>query len=137
MKFKTLSGKLKDVNINRFKIDWDGDSLSDFQANCKDFLYPFWKNYIVCEEFRIPSTRMSLDMFCVDRRVAIECQGRQHSQYVPFLSGSRSGYLGQIKRDLAKEKWCELNKINLCEIHPDDLPKLSKEWFKKTYDIDL
>jgi len=135
MRFKLLNGRLKDFNVTKTRIDWEGDSLSDFQATCKDFFYPYWKHDIVCEEFRL-FRRMSLDIFNVSKRIAVEVQGRQHSKYVPFLSGSRSGYLGQIKRDMDKVKWCEINDIKLIEIFPENLP-LTKKWVEETYDITL
>lgn len=135
MKFKLLNGRLKDFDVNSTRIDWDADSLSDFQFEVKCFFYPFWKHNIVCEEFRL-FNRMSLDLFNVDKRIAVEVQGRQHSEYVPFLSGSRSGYLGQIKRDLKKVEWCRINEITLIEVFPENLP-LTKKWVEETFNINL
>ena len=135
MKFKLLNGRLKDFNVSSTRIDWDGDSLSDFQAECKDFFYPYWKHDIVCEEFRLFG-RMSLDIFNISRRIVVEVQGRQHSAYVPFFSGSRSGYLGQIKRDLKKVEFCRINGLTLIEIFPENMP-LTKKWFLDTYSINL
>lgn len=136
MKFKTLTGKLKDVSISDTKIDWEGDSLSIFQETVKDFFYPFWKNDIVCEEFRIPATRMSIDILNVTKRMAVEVQGAQHSQYNEFMSGSRAGYLSQLKRDESKRKWCDINQLILIEIHPKDLP-LTKDFIESTWEITL
>lgn len=135
MKFKLLNGRLKDFDIHSTRIDWTENSLSVFQKTCKDFFYPYWKHDIVCEEFRI-FRRMSLDIFNVSKRIVVEVQGRQHSIYVPFLSGSRSGYLGQIKRDMDKVKWCEMNQLTLIEIFPENMP-LTKEWIESAYDITL
>lgn len=135
MKFTLLNGRLKDFNVTDTRIDWDADSLSDFQFDVKCFLYPYWKHDIVCEEFRL-FERMSLDIFNISKRIVVEIQGRQHSQYVKFLSGSRSGYLGQIKRDSKKSKWCEINNLTLVEIHPENMP-LTKKWVEETFDITL
>lgn len=136
MKFRTLTGRPKDLSIHDWLIDWEGDSLSQFQADCKDFFYPYWKNDIVCEEFRIGVGRMSIDLFNVTKRIAAEIQGSQHSKYNAFLSGSRAGYLGQLKRDMKKAKWCEVNGITLIEIHPHNMP-LTKEWVEETFKITL
>ena len=136
MTFKTLSGRTKNLSLTSYLIDWDGESLSDFQASIKDFLYPYWKLDVVCEELKVAGTRMSLDFYNVTRRIAIEVQGRQHQEYVPFLSGTRAGYRDQIKRDMSKARFCEINNITLVEILPKDLP-LTKEWFKRHYDITL
>jgi hypothetical protein len=134
MKFKGLNGKIQDLPVHKWLIDWDGDSASLFQEECKDFLCPYWKHDVVCEEFKVG--RMSLDFVNISKRVAVEVQGRQHTQYVPFLSGTRAGYLSQLKRDMKKADFCRLNNLTLVEILPTDLP-LTKEWFKTTYDVDL
>ena len=134
MKFKSLNGKIKDLPIHKWLIRWEGDSLSKFQKECKTFFYPYWKYDIVCEEFKVG--RMSLDFVNVSKRIAVESQGRQHFQYVKFLSGTRVGYLNQLKRDMKKETFCKLNGLKLIEIFPTDLP-LTKEWVEKTFEITL
>lgn len=139
MKLKLLNGKIRDFKVTDTLIDWTDDSLSEFQLECKNLLEPYWKRDIVCEEFRLFG-RMSLDFFNVTKRIAVEVQGRQHSTYVPFMSGSRLGYLSQIQRDMKKQKWCEINDIQLVEIHPHHLPKIRvniKAWFLAIYDITL
>lgn len=134
MKFKTLTGKLREFPVTDWRIDWGAKSLSIFQKDVKDFLFPYWKHDFVCEEFRVG--RMSIDIVNITRKIAIEVQGRQHSTYIPFLSGSRQGYLNQLKRDLKKEKFCEVNGFKLIEIHPENMP-LTKEWLKENYDVIL
>ena len=135
MKFKLLNGRLKDFDVTKTRIDWEGDSLSTFQENCKDFFYPYWKHDIVCEEFRL-FNRMSLDIFNVSKRIVVEAQGAQHSRYIEHFARSRSGYLGQIKRDMKKVEWCRLNSLTLIEIFPENMP-LTKEWVEETYSITL
>lgn len=136
MRFKTLSGRPKDVNITKLMIDWDGDFGSLFEAEFADWIYPYWRHDVVVCQLPVAGTRLSIDFFNVSRRIAVENQGRQHQEYVPFLSGSRTGYLSQIKRDLMKAEWCRVNDIKLVEILPEDLP-LTKSFFKDRYDIDL
>jgi len=136
MKFKTLIGKLKDVNIMRLKIDWSEDFGSKFEKEVAEYLYQYWKNDFVVTQFPIPSTRLSIDFFNVTRRIAIEVQGDQHQRFVKFLSGSQSGYLAQIKRDFDKAKFCANNEIKLVEVLPIDMP-LNKKFFKDKYGIDL
>lgn len=134
MKLKTLKGTLKDFPVKPL-INWEGNSLSVFQEKVKAFLYLYWKNDVVCEEFRIVE-RMSLDLFNVSKHVAVEIQGRQHNEYVKHFARSRSGYEAQLHRDRKKADWCSINQIVLVEILPEDLP-LTKEWFLKTYQITL
>lgn len=136
MRFKTITGRLKDVNINKLLIDWEGDFGSLFEAEVADWIYPYWRHDVVVAQLPVAGSKRSIDFFNVSRRIAIEVQGRQHNKYVPFLSGSRNGYLAQIKRDLMKQDWCDINDIKLVEILPEDMP-LTKSFFKDRYDIDL
>lgn len=130
MKFKTLDGKEKTVkNIKSLIIKWDKKSRSKFQFNVKQFLMPFWKGDVVFEELKIVGTRLSLDFYNANKKIAIEVQGHQHFKYVKFFHQSRINYLNQMKRDVKKNEFCELNNIILVEIYPTDI--LSKELFEK------
>jgi hypothetical protein len=135
MKFKTLDGKDRFVkNIKNLIIDWDGKSRSKFQFEVKTFLKPYWKGDVVFEELKIVGTRLSLDFFNANKKIAIEVQGQQHFKYVKFFHGNRANFLSQIKRDVKKIEFCELNNIKLVEIYPNDT--LSKELFEK-FEISL
>jgi len=135
MKFKTLDGKERSVkNVKKFIIDWDAKSRSKFQKDVKDFLKKYWHGDVVFEELRIVGTRLSLDFFNANKKIAIEVQGQQHFTYVKFFHGNRINYLNQIKRDVKKIDFCNLNKINLVEIYPQD--ELSKDLFEK-FGVDL
>ena len=79
---------------------------------------------------------MKIDIFDATKMVAFEINGRQHSEYVPFFSKNRSGYLQQMRRDVRKYNWCQINKIVMVEINEEDLP-LSREWFINKYGIYL
>ena len=130
MKFKTLDGKERSVkNIKNCIIDWDGKSRSKFQFEVKIFLKKYWSGDVVFEELKVVGTRLTIDFYNANKKIAIEVQGQQHFKYVPFFHGNRANYLGQIKRDYKKIEFCELNKIKLIEIYPKDI--LSKEFFDK------
>jgi hypothetical protein len=130
MKFKTLDGKERTLkNIKNCIIDWDAKSRSKFQFSVKQFLKTYWKGDVVFEELRIVGTRLSLDLYNANKKVAIEVQGEQHFKYVPFFHNTRGSYLKQIKRDVKKNEFCEINGIHLVEIYPNDI--LSKEFFEK------
>lgn len=132
MRYKTLAGRFKTVSEAKYLIDWDDDSLSKFQWKVKHFLHPFWKNYVVCEEFPVAGTRMRIDFYNVTQKVAIECDGEQHNEYnAHFHRGSFSVFQKQVKRDMDKSRWCELNNITLIRIYEEDVPNLSREFFKE------
>jgi hypothetical protein len=130
MKFKTLDGKEKVVkNIKKFIINWNSKSRSKLQQNVKIFIKKYWEGDVVFEELKVAGTRLSLDFYNANKKIAIEVQGQQHFKYVKFFHRNRNGYLNQIKRDVKKFEFCELNKIQLIEIYPTD--ELTDDFFKQ------
>jgi hypothetical protein len=122
MKFKTLTGFSSELrNSKKYLINWESPSRSKFQSSVKEFLQPFWKTDIVFEEFKLVGTRLSLDFYNLNKKIAIEVQGGQHLKYIKFFHGNRSKYLQQLKRDDKKLRFCQLNEITLVEIYPNDV----------------
>ena len=135
MKFKTLDGKDRVVkNLKDSLIKWDSKSRSKLQQGVKLFLKKYWQGDVVFEEMRIAGTRLSLDFYNANKKIAIEVQGQQHFKYTPFFHNTRNAYLKQIKRDVSKIDFCNLNNIKLIEIYPSDT--LNKELFEK-FDVYL
>ena len=131
MIFLSSDGRICKVKkIYRYVIDWDAESKSKFQFSVKQYLKRYWKNDIVFEEFPIPKTRLSIDFYNCSKKIAVEVQGNQHREYVPYFHGDqhRVKFLQQLKRDDDKMKFCENNDIILVEIYPED--KLTKKLFK-------
>lgn len=130
MKFKTLDGKERTVkNAKKYLIKWNDKSRSKLQEKVKNFLKPYWIGDVVFEELKIVGTRLSIDFYNANKKIAIEVQGHQHFKYVPFFHGTRTNYLKQIKRDVKKINFCEINKIFLVEIFPED--NLDKTLFER------
>jgi hypothetical protein len=114
---------------NRF-IDWNGESKSKFQRNIKLCLKPLWSHHVVYEEFPIYGSRYTLDFFNATAKIAIEGQGKQHTQFTKYFQKSEFDYLKQLKIDEAKRRFCELNDIELIEVFYEDLNKLSTKFMK-------
>lgn len=131
MRFLTLAGRDKSVDIAPYRLDWDKPSLSKFQFKVKQFLREFWFNHVMYEEMKVAGTRMKIDLYNATKRVAIECDGKQHGQYNKhFHNGSASTFFGQIDRDNKKDRWCEMNGITLIRVEEDEVSDLSRAWFK-------
>jgi len=122
MKFITLTGQFRRVsNIKKHLIDWDKPSRSKFQFFVKQHIKQYWFNHIVFEEFPIVGTKLSLDFYNANKKIAIEVQGQQHIKYTPFFHGNyKNNYLAQLDRDKKKLKFCEINDLRLIEIYPND-----------------
>ena len=133
MKFKTLNGKERLLkNAKKYIINWEAKSKSNIQWNVKQLLFPYWRYDVVFEEMRIVGSRLSLDFYNANKKVAVEVQGKQHQTYNPYFHGSnRQNWLSQLKRDDLKLQFCLTNGIKLVEIYERDT--LSKEMFDKLF----
>jgi|TARA_B110000495_G_C23013241_1_gene599597 hypothetical protein len=135
MKFKTLTGAQRRIqNIRKHLIDWDGKSRSDFQFRAKKFLKKYWARHVVFEELPVAGTRLSLDFYNANEKVAVEVQGAQHTKFVKFFHGTKANYIEQKRRDAQKREFCVINNIKLVEIFPED--KINVSLFKK-FNINL
>ncbi len=56
---------------------------------------------------------LSLDFYLPQYNIAIECQGEQHFEYVPFFHNSINELKLTQKRDAVKKRLCEKNNIKL------------------------
>ena len=122
MEFLSLNKKKKRCkNAQKYLIDWEGKSRSKFQIEVKHFLQTYWENNIVFEEFPIVGTRLTLDFYNANKKIAVEVQGRQHTKYIEFFHQNKMNFLHQLKRDQVKERFCELNTITLVTIYENDI----------------
>jgi len=133
MKFKTLNGKERLLkNAKKYIINWQSESKSKLQWRVKQHLFPFWKHDVVFEELRIVGSRLSLDFYNANKKIAVEVQGKQHQTYNPYFHGSnRQNWLSQLKRDDLKLQFCLTNGIKLVEVYESDA--LSDEFFKQLF----
>mgnify|MGYP002629773928 FL=1 len=121
MKFVDPLGKQRNLKgAKKYLINWEGKSRSKFQNNVKNFLKSYWVHDIVFEEFRIVGTRLSLDFYNANKKIAVEVQGDQHVKYVKHFHKNRLKYLEQLKRDQKKLDFCNFNGIKLVEIYSKD-----------------
>ena len=119
MKFKTINGKESFIkNARNYAINWDKKSKSKIQFNVKQFLRLYWSGDVVFEELRVAGTRLSLDFYNANKKIAVEVQGKQHTQFNKFFhNNNRANWLDQLKRDDLKLRFCLTNKIKLVEIY--------------------
>ena len=137
MRLKTIYNKEVNINIYKYRVQWDKLCRSKFQFNVKQILRPYLINHVVVEEMAVPGTRLRLDLLDLTTKILFESNGEQHRSYNEFFSRNRVGYLRSLQRDAAKLKWCDLNEITLVEIYPEDLAILSPSWFLDRYGITI
>jgi very-short-patch-repair endonuclease len=131
MIFISISGKQRKLkNSIKYLIKWNGPCRSKIQKKVKDLLHKHWFADIVFEELPVLGTKMTLDFYNANKKTAIEVDGSQHYKYNKFFHGnSRQKFLDQLKRDEAKEFFCEVNNIKLVRILDTDI--LNEELLKK------
>lgn len=122
MIFLTTTGREQKLkNSTKYLIDWDKKCRSKLQKKVKDLLYPNWVSDVVFEELPVLGTRMTLDFYNANKKLAVEVDGNQHYKYNKFFhSNSRQNFLSQLQRDEKKEYFCEINQIKLVRILEKD-----------------
>lgn len=134
--YRWKSDKLVSVNTTKYKIDWD-KAPSKGQLQLQQFLKQYLFNSIVLAEYRIPGSLSRLDIFCVTKKIVFEFDGKFHNTYVPHFHRNKLGFANTIKKDIAKEEWCEKNGIKVIRIEDKDLPLLTYDFFVKEFDVYL
>lgn len=139
MRLYDVRGKLVNKDVSDYKIEWDEPCRSIIQFKVKQFLKPYWLYHICYEEFPVfGRTRMRVDMINATLKISIEVNGKQHNAFNPhFHNKSRLAYLKQLKRDEDKREWLEKNDFKIIEIEEEDIKKLSKDFFKEEFNLDL
>jgi very-short-patch-repair endonuclease len=123
MIFLTTTGREQKLkNSSKYLIDWDKKCRSKIQKRVKDLLHRHWISDIVFEELPVLGTRMTLDFYNANKKLAIEVDGNQHYKFNKFFhSNSRQNFLSQLQRDEKKEYFCEINQIRLVRILEKDI----------------
>lgn len=135
---KTLNGTVKNRNVDKYRIKWNGKSLSKMQFNVKQFLKKYWIGHAVYEEFPVFGTRLRVDILNLTKNIAIEVNGPQHGEYNEFFhKGNRENYRKSIARDIEKYQWLKLNNFDLIELEEKDIKRLSKEYIEETFGIPI
>jgi hypothetical protein len=138
MRLLNIYGKLQNKSVTKYLINWDGKSRSKIQFKVKQFLKPFWLSHVVYEEFPVYGSRLKVDIIDMTTKVAIEVNGKQHSEFNKFFhSNSRVKYLESIKRDFKKTEWLEKNNFKLIEIEEHEIGQMTKEFFKEKFNLIL
>lgn len=138
MRLFNIHGRLQKKSVSKYLIDWNKKSRSKVQFKTKKFLEPFWKGQIVYEEFPVYGSRMTVDILNATKKLAIEVQGKQHSEFNKFFhNNSRLKYLEGIKRDIKKAEWLESNGFILLEIEEDEVKTLSLEFFLEKFGMSI
>lgn len=129
MKLLDINKKLVNVDVRPSKYPIKEKSRSNLQGLVGSELLEIFPTDVILEDFYIPGSKMSLDFFLPNRKVALEIQGKQHNERITHFHGhiSSLSYSKQLKRDDLKRDWCNYNNIVLLEIFKEiDLVNLKE-----------
>jgi len=71
------------------------------------------------EEMPLVGTLMKFDLVNISKKIVCEVMGSQHTKFNKHFHGTKNKFLGQVKRDLKKHEWCELNDFRLVEVYSE------------------
>jgi len=118
MEFLTLKNRTVRIQLSpsRWPLRGPDSCLSKGQYNLGRQLLRVYASYTILEEFSIPESRLAIDFFVPNAKIAFEYQGIQHDEFNKHFHGDAAGFRRQQKRDSEKRRWCELNNIKLVEV---------------------
>jgi very-short-patch-repair endonuclease len=64
----------------------------------------------------VTKNNLELDCYNADLKIAVEFDGRQHYEFVPFFHRNEDAFRAQQYRDYMKQKKCEENGILLIRV---------------------
>jgi hypothetical protein len=122
MKFIGVDGKTHNVNIaaNSYPMRSEGASKSSIQFQCGQLLRRAYPYSVILEEFPVPGSRLYVDFFMPELRVAFEIHGKQHDKFTAHFHGNIKGFNKSRVRDNDKAQWCLANDIKLYEIRSEE-----------------
>lgn len=89
------------------------------QKHLFSLMYDIYHDYTVVYEQDIPELGQRFDIFVLELGIAIEYDGRQHSNYVPHFHKDVTGYVASLQRDSKKELFAKNNGIKLIRLDGD------------------
>jgi hypothetical protein len=120
-------------NRTRWKLSGEEiqGSKSDPHLRAREVLKRLFFSAQILEEVSFnPKPRQTLyfDFYLPSFKMAVEVQGKQHTEYVPFFHKNIINYGLAKTRDKDKKKWCQLNNIILVELPEDET---NDDWTKR------
>jgi|TARA_R110000824_G_scaffold193063_3_gene375426 hypothetical protein len=86
---------------------------------------------ILLEEIVLPGTGgLRADFYIPDRKIVVECHGRQHYEFVAHFHGNKLGFFEYTHNDRKKIEWCVMNKIRIVELPYDESDEQWKQRIK-------
>jgi hypothetical protein len=90
---------------------------SKCQTRIGDLIEELFPHQILLEEFVIPkSGGLKIDFFLPTSLIAVEADGGQHNEFVPYFHQDKIGFQRSKNNDKRKEEWCRINNIRIIRV---------------------
>lgn len=126
---------MKIIGLDNKEYSWNykessvGDSnRSKLHLKAREIIKELFPYDVLLEEVSLPGcgkTTLYADFYLPLRKLMIEIDGKQHSQYVKFYHKEKINFYKGIGRDKKKRQWCENNGITLLSLNFD---QTEQEW---------
>lgn len=142
LKWKDKDDREIKINPMLYLVDWKR-VVSGPQFAVKNFLYKYWKDNVVCEEFLIftgknKQKRYRYDLLNLTKKIIIEVSpDSTHLEFNKFMHGTKANYHKRITGDYEKMELAELNGFKFIELNDEHLENLTKKMFKETFNLTL
>lgn len=127
IKYISRTGFTRQDTIERAReVNWGQTRLKKGEKLCLIILREIfpnseWQHNKRFDFLTFQDSRLELDGYCENLKLAFEHQGKQHNEYTPHIHKSEDGFNLQLKRDLFKKQKCAEVGINLLVIDQTDL----------------
>jgi len=101
---------------------------SELHIRCRSLLRTLYPTQPVLEEVPIPGLGLFIDFYLPMRKLAIECNGKQHDTYVPHFHGTKMNFVASQQRDKRKAEWCQMNNVQMVVL---PFNETDEEWLKR------
>lgn len=115
MRFTGLDGKEHNISLTKYLVE--GSNKSGPHMLARKLIKQLYGVTPVCEELQIPGTLLRLDFYICHHKIAVEVQGDQHEEFNEHFHRTRSGFKKALARDSSKDKWCQINNIQLVKLY--------------------
>ena len=120
--------EVTDSNNNNIEEASNSKKMSSLEKMTLEILIKLFPNYIFDRNIRpnfmkndLTGRNLELDFYSEKLELAIECQGKQHVEGIPFFHGKGEtgdkNFAGQVQRDEDKIKLCAKKGINLVLVY--------------------
>lgn len=121
MRVTGVNGREYVWNLTPYDVFYDDTrKRSKFHIRARNLIRELYHSYRILEEVKLPGSTAThkkgvlyLDFFIPTIMLGVEVHGQQHYQFTPFFHKSKADFARSQTRDAEKERWCELNNIDL------------------------